>query len=101
MTARHEINFRGRTVQRFLDVILRRTVDDPAIPNCPSHHVDMLLRGKMGRPARFADQTEEEYVLVYFCPVPNCGETILLNRKKAQIPVPGESPKRPSFSRVD
>jgi hypothetical protein len=55
----------------------------------------------MGRPARFADQTEEEYVLVYFCPVPNCGETILLNRKKAQIPVPGEAPKRPTFSRLD
>lgn len=88
-------------MQRFLDVILRRTVDDPAIPNCPDHKVDMLLRGKMGRPARFNDQTEEEYTLVYFCPVQNCGETALVKRSAAQIPVPGEAPERPSYARLD
>lgn len=88
-------------MQRFLDVILRRTVDDPDIPTCPDHKVDMLLRGKMGRPSRFTGQTEESYTLVYFCPVHNCGETAHVQRSATQIPVPGETPERPGFARQD
>jgi hypothetical protein len=86
-------------VQRILDVILRREQEDPLIPECPAHHVEMRLRGKQGRPTRFSQQSEEEYTLIFFCPIEDCDETKIVNRVKTQIPVPGEAPERPAFSR--
>ena len=86
-------------MQRVLDVILRRDHVQPAIPTCPDHRVEMRLRGKQGRPTRFADQSEEEYTLIYFCPVEGCNQTAHVDRVKTQIPVPGEPPERPAFSR--
>jgi hypothetical protein len=86
-------------VQRVLDILLRNDRPVPEIPICPDHKVDMRLRGKLGRPARFHDQTEEEYTLIYFCPVEGCNWTETRKRAKTQIPVPGEPPVRPSFSR--
>ena len=82
-----------------LDVIFRRVQAEPEIPVCPSHEVEMRLRGKLGKPTRFADQSEEEYTLIYFCPVPECNHTAETKRVATQIPVPGESPARPAFSR--
>jgi hypothetical protein len=86
-------------VQRVLDIILRNDRPEPEIPVCPDHKVEMRLRGKLGRPARFTDQSEEEYTLIYFCPIPECNCTATRKRVKTQIPVPGEPPARPSFSR--
>jgi hypothetical protein len=83
-----------------LDTILRRTAPEPAIPLCPVHDVEMRLRGKLGRPTRFTDQTEEEYTLIYFCPVEGCDETGVRYNVRTQIPVPGAPPHRPLFSRV-
>lgn len=83
-----------------LDRILSREANDPDIPECPAHHVEMHLRGKLGRPSRFADQHEQEYTLIYFCPVSNCNETATRTQLRTQIPVPGASPERPLFSRV-
>ena len=84
---------------RILDVILGRDRPEPEIPICPEHDVEMRLRGKQGRPARFTDQTEEEYTLIYFCPVPDCNHTAERKRVATEIPAPGESPSRPSFAR--
>jgi hypothetical protein len=86
-------------VQRLLDAILGRERDEPEIPNCPDHGTDMRLRGKQGRPTRFSDQSEEEYTYIYFCPEEGCNHTAAVTRVKTQIPVPGESPERPSFAR--
>lgn len=86
-------------MHRVLDVILRRDRVQPAIPECPDHRVEMRLRGKQGRPTRFADQSEEEYTLIYFCPVEGCNQTAQVDRVKTQIPVPGEPPERPAFAR--
>ena len=86
-------------MNRVLDVILRRERREPEIPHCPEHGGEMRLRGKQGRPTRFSDQTEEEYTLIYFCPVEGCNETAHVKRVKTQIPVPGEPPERPAFSR--
>lgn len=76
-----------------------RRTDDGAIPHCPDHGVPMRLRGKMGRPARFEDQLQEEYTDIYFCPVHGCGESVLTQRKNAQIPVPGSAQPRPDYIR--
>ncbi len=86
-------------MQRVLDVILRRDRLEPDIPVCPDHHVEMRLRGKQGRPTRFSSQSEEEYTLIYFCPVEGCNNTAEVARTHTQIPVPGEPPARPTFSR--
>jgi hypothetical protein len=86
-------------VNRVLDMILRRERIEPAIPLCPDHSVEMRLRGKQGRPARFAVQTEEEYTLIYFCPVEGCDNSAEVKRAKTQVPVPGEPPARPPYSR--
>lgn len=86
-------------MQRVLDVIFRRDRLEPEIPVCPVHHVDMRLRGKQGHPTRFLDQTEEQYTLIYFCPVERCNETGERARVRTQIPVPGEPPERPLFAR--
>jgi hypothetical protein len=90
---------KGDQVQKVLDIVLRRNRVEPEIPLCPDHKVNMRLRGKQGRPTRFTAQTEEEYTLIYFCPVEGCNQTELRKRNKTQIPVPGEAPERPSFAR--
>jgi hypothetical protein len=87
-------------MQRMLDIILGRQREIPAIPICPAHKVEMHLRGKLGRPTRFADQTEEQYTFIYYCPVEECNETDTRERVRTQIPVPNESPLRPVFSRL-
>jgi hypothetical protein len=61
----------------------------------------MLMRGVIGRPARFSYQTEETYTVIYFCPVQGCDETATTQLAMTQIPVPGESPRRPAFARRD
>lgn len=86
-------------VQRLIDAIMRRERDEPEIPHCPDHGTEMHLRGKQGRPARFADQTEEEYTLIFYCPEDKCNHTAEVKRVKTQIPVPGEPPERPLFAR--
>ena len=86
-------------MQRLLNTVLRRNQIEPATPLCPEHEVEMRLRGKMGRPARFEDQTQETYTLIYFCPVRGCGETVLKETSRSQIPVPGEPQPRPDYIR--
>lgn len=86
-------------MQRVLDVILRRNVVESAVPICPDHKVEMRLRGTQGRPTRFSAQIEEEYTLIYFCPVEACNQTATRKRTKSQIPVPGEPFDRPEYSR--
>jgi hypothetical protein len=87
-------------MQRMLDIILGRERVVPEIPICPDHKVEMHLRGKLGRPTRFTSQTEEDYTLIYFCPVEECNQTDERERARTQIPVPGEPPERPAFARV-
>jgi hypothetical protein len=89
----------GAQVQRVLDIVLRRNVARPETPLCPDHDVEMRLRGKLGKPTRFSYQTEEEYTLIYFCPVEGCNQTEMVTKVRTQIPVPGEAPPRPSFAR--
>jgi hypothetical protein len=87
-------------MQRMLDMILGREREIPEIPVCPAHHVEMHLRGKLGRPTRFADQTEQEYTLIYYCPVEECNETDTRSRVRSQIPSPVAEVERPNFSRL-
>ncbi len=84
-----------------LDIIFRRNLDEPDNPVCPDHKVEMWLRGKQGRPSRFSNQTEEEYTLIYYCPVEGCNNTDARSQVRTQIPVAGEPPTRPSFSRIN
>jgi hypothetical protein len=84
---------------RLLDVIFRRVPESPEIPVCPDHDEEMQIRGKLGKPTRFAEQSEEEYTLIYYCPVPGCNETDTRVKVRTQVPVPGESPQRPAFAR--
>lgn len=84
-----------------LDIIFRRNVEEPDIPVCPDHRVDMWLRGKLGRPSRFSDQAEEEYTLVYYCPVEGCNHTAERSQFRREIPVAGEPPARPTFARLN
>ena len=86
-------------MEKVLDVIFRRDRTVPAIPVCPSHKVEMRLRGRLGTPTRFSKQSQEDYTSIYFCPVPECNETAERKVARTQIPVPGESPARPAFGR--
>ncbi|MCC6315567.1 MAG: hypothetical protein IT337_16330 [Thermomicrobiales bacterium] len=85
----------------FFEKLLRFDREGLDIPHCPDHGVQMMLRGKQGRPTRFADQTEQEYTYIYFCPVPECNQTAAVQRHKAQIPVAGVPQDRPFFARRD
>ena len=84
-----------------IDKIFRRPFTEPEIPQCADHKIDMHMRGKIGRPARFSDTTEEQYTVIYFCPVPQCNHTAEVTRRRIQVPVPNEAPARPSYSRQD
>lgn len=82
----------------FLEAIFGIQREEPDIPTCPNHKVEMRLRGKMGRPSRFSDTIEQQYTLIYFCPVPGCNNTAAIQQARAQIP--GEGTPRPDYSRV-
>ncbi len=82
-----------------IDMILRRNAEERKTPLCPTHDVEMDLRGKIGRPSRFAAMSEEDYTLIYYCPREDCNETAERNVRRTQIPVPERSPRRPDFSR--
>lgn len=69
------------------------------VPVCPEHDVPMLLRGKLGRPARFHDQTASEYTLIYFCPVQDCANQEMRDVVRNQAAVPGAQPDRPTYAR--
>jgi hypothetical protein len=86
-------------VQKVMDIVFRRNRPVPRIPICPSHHVEMRLRGRLGTPARFSKQSQEDYTLIYFCPVPECNETAERVVNRSQIPVPGMEPVRPEYAR--
>lgn len=75
--------------------------EDAGVPRCADHKVEMRLRGKFGRPTRFLDQTQEDYELIYFCPVEGCNETAQVAQTRSQIPVAGVAPERPLFSRLN
>ena len=61
----------------------------------------MQMRGLIGQPARFSYQTEENYTIIYYCPVTGCDETSTTPVARTQIPVPGVSPERPYYARRD
>lgn len=86
-------------MEKVLDIVFRRNRPVLAIPVCPNHKVEMRLRGRLGTPARFSNQTQEDYTFIYFCPVPECNETAERVVARTQIPVPGETPERPAFAR--
>jgi hypothetical protein len=87
-------------VMKYVNWFFRRNVEEPPIPLCPDHNVEMLLRGKIGRPARFSRQSEGEYTHIYYCPVEGCDQTVSRQVPKSQAPVPGEQPARPPFART-
>jgi hypothetical protein len=87
------------TVARILDIVFRRQVAEPPIPICPDHKVEMHLRGKMGRPTRFTDMSQETYTVIYVCPVIDCDQSKEVQQVRSQIAVPGKPPRRPEYSR--
>ena len=86
-------------VARVLDIVFRRQREEPPVPVCSDHKIEMQLRGTMGRPSRFSDMTEESYTLIYYCPAPGCDHSAEVVRSRTQIPVPGAMPERPAYSR--
>ena len=86
-------------VMKYVNWALRRDNGEPEIPVCPDHNVQMRLRGVMGRPARFSNQTEGEYTHVYFCPTEECNQTAQRTVATSQAPVPNEAPARPIYAR--
>ena len=87
-------------VMKYINWALRREEDEPEIPECPDHKIQMQLRGMLGRPARFSRQTEGEYTYIYFCPYEGCDQTAARQIAKSQAPVPGEAPERPFYARA-
>lgn len=86
-------------VMKYVNWALRRQAEESDIPRCPSHKVEMRLRGIIGQPTRFRWQTEEDYTYIYFCPVDKCNETVELVRRKSQVPGGTDIPERPVFAR--
>lgn len=70
-------------------------------PLCPDHDVPMNLVKKIGKPARYHDQENETYVLLYRCPFPGCDNSATRTRVRSQIPVPGEAVERPDWTPHD
>ncbi len=68
-------------------------------PVCPDHNTQMLLRGKLGRPSRFHDQTGSEYTLIYYCPAHGCAYEEERDVRRNQSAVPGAQPDRPGYAR--
>ncbi len=73
---------------RILDIVFRRQVAEPPIPICPDHKIEMHLRGKMGRPTRFSDMSQETYTVIYVCPVIDCDHSKEVQQVRSQIAVP-------------
>lgn len=69
------------------------------VPVCPDHDRPMLMRGKVGRPTQYHDQTGSEYTVIYFCPVEDCANQESREVRRNQAAVPGAAPGRPSYSR--
>lgn len=86
-------------VQRVMDWVFKRERQEPDIPECPSHHVPMQLRGLIGDPTRFSYQPQETYTAIYYCPTQGCDETATTTMTRTQIPVPGAAPDRPRYAR--
>ena len=63
----------------------------PLVPVCPDHDITMRLRGIQGRPARFNRQSEEEYTLIYFCPIDDCDQSKSVDDRAVTGPSPGRS----------
>lgn len=82
-----------------IERITGRRSASPESPVCPDHDREMLLRGKIGRPARFHDQTASEYTLIYFCPEPDCAQQEMRVVRRNQAAVPGAQPDRPAYAR--
>lgn len=76
-------------------------INDDSTPVCPDHHVDLRLRGKIGRPARFHDQTLSEYTMIYVCPHDDCSYSESRTVQRNQAAIPGAAPERPAFARVN
>ncbi len=70
-------------VMKYVNWALRRQSEESDIPRCPSHKVEMRLRGIIGQPTRFRWQTEEDYTYIYFCPVDKCNETVEIVRAQS------------------
>lgn len=82
-----------------IDRIMGKKAEESEVPICPDHHVEMRLRGKLGRPSRFEDQSASEYTLIYYCPTPDCAQNAMKPVQRNQVAVPGIQPDRPDFSR--
>jgi hypothetical protein len=72
--------------------------DDDEWPMCPDHNIAMVLYKKVGKPARYEDQENETYTLIFRCPAPGCDNVANRTRLRTQIPVPGEDTGRPSWA---
>lgn len=86
-------------VMKYVNWALRRQDEQLDKPMCPDHHVEMLLRGQMGEPARFRWQGQETYTYIYYCPVAECNQTLMVHRKRSQVPGGTDIPERPPFAR--
>lgn len=82
-----------------IERITGRREKDSDAPVCPDHDVELLYRGKLGRPTRFAKQSVSEYKLIYFCPTKGCSYTEERDVRRNQASIPGAQPERPVFSR--
>jgi hypothetical protein len=51
-------------------------------PVCPVHNMPMVIRAKVGKPARFTNQQTQTYTLIFRCPVPQCDETKQVTRQR-------------------
>jgi hypothetical protein len=68
-------------------------------PVCPVHNTPMVIRAKVGKPARFTNQQTQTYTLIFRCPVPQCDETKQITRQRYQVSVPGETLGRPDWAK--
>lgn len=85
-------------VQRLIRWVKGVEPEQDDIPRCHTHGELMVLFKKVGKPARFADQENETYYLLFQCPVAGCGESAERRRVRTQIPVPGERTERPGWA---
>jgi hypothetical protein len=69
------------------------------VPVCPVHHTPMVLRAKLGKPVRFTNQETQSYKLIFRCALSTCNETKEVEKVRSEIPVPGETPARPSWAK--
>jgi hypothetical protein len=75
--------------------------EDDDWPICPVHGEPMVFVKVVGKAAKYTDQENQTYTLIFRCPVPGCDETATRTRLRTQIPAPGEGPRRPSWAARD